>query len=186
VEITGFDNVIFTAVDPRPALLSAIVCLSKRWHGILLTLILDDPPRNRQCTNLSLEELPESRAQIYAVRDEAMDKFTDEHAYALMDDGEGPVSFMYSKRGPLIFELTGVSELSKGTAELSARNASDFYDRRLSNGIRPPEPYEASICSPILFEVTIVTPERPREDSFSMWVLKQVQNCLLMDYTQRS
>lgn len=170
MEITGYDNVIFTAVDPRPSLLYAIGLLTERWHGSLLTIILDNPPSSRQSTSVTLVELPESGSQIYAVRDEAMDKFADDHAYALMDDGEGPVSFMYSKRGPLIFELNGVKELAKTVA---AMNASDPYDKRLSRGINPPEPYDASLCSPILFEVTIVTPKCPREDSFSAWILRQ-------------
>jgi hypothetical protein len=174
LEITGHDNVIFTCTDPRAAVIHAIDCLKERWGGILLN-VSSLAPSSFDCSSLSLNELGE-KGSILAVRDSAMDDFMDDNGYALMEDGEGPVSFLYSKRGPIIVELSQVKELKR---EDSGVYPDDLYDARLSDGINPPHPYFAALCSSFLFEVTVVTPDCSTDDPFSSWILHTVKLGLL-------
>jgi hypothetical protein len=61
----------------------------------------------------------------------------------------------------LEFEVSGLDEL----------RAADHDP----GGIRPPDPYRASLCTPEVVEVTAVTPGDPATHPFSSWVLGEVK-----------
>jgi hypothetical protein len=42
-------------------------------------------------------------------------------------------------------------------------------------GVRPPDPYQAWLCTPKVIEVTAVTPGDPESHPFSSWVMSEVK-----------
>jgi hypothetical protein len=94
-------------------------------------------------------------------RDGAMARHMEDHAYAPMADGDGPFAVITRERRDVVFELAGLSELS----------AADHTP----GGPRPPDPYRAWLCSPLVVEVTAVTPADPAAHPFSVWVLDEVK-----------
>ena len=152
MEITGYDNVIFTCMNPRGPVREALECLKERWGGLKLT--------DGKLIPLSIDEFSEECGFILALRDERMGQFMEEHGYEVMEDGDGPVAFLSRKRGPVSFELGNVKEVIK--------------EDRLNI-----DPYDAWLCSSILFEITVITPRSPSSDAFSAWIFERTRHACL-------
>jgi hypothetical protein len=58
-----------------------------------------------------------------------------------------------------------------GVSELGELRVADEPPRM----VLPPEPYHAWLCTPLVFEITAVTPGDPARDPFSSWVLGAVK-----------
>src|SRR6185437_4076898 len=90
-----------------------------------------------------------------------MARHMDEAAYAPMPDGDGPFAVIARVRRDVEFEAAGLAEL----------RAADHQP----GGVRPPEPYRAWLCTPLVYEITAVTPGDPAGHPFSAWALNTVK-----------
>jgi hypothetical protein len=114
-------------------------------------------------------ELPRDRGEFYVVRDAAMDRFSDDHAYALMSDGEGPFLLVYDRLQNVDFRLEDVIEPASPPGEIGA-----------------PDPYSARLCCPHIWQFTLVTPDEPSQHSFSNWLYRLLCNQCLANDIRRS
>ncbi|MCA9058591.1 MAG: hypothetical protein KDA85_08830 [Planctomycetaceae bacterium] len=152
MDITGYDNVIFTTADPRAVVVQFFAQLQTRWPKYQF----DIESTTKQPTSgefISVEDLPKDRAEFYVVRDAAMNQHSDEHAYAPMSDGEGPFLLAYDRLQNVNFQLHGVTEPARPPGEIGA-----------------PDPYQASLCAPEIRRFTLVTPGDVSQHPFSQWL----------------
>ena len=90
-----------------------------------------------------------------------MARHMDELAYAPMADGDRPFAVITRDRRDVVFAIAKLNEVWAADHSL--------------DGPHPPEPYEAWLCSPLMIEVTAVTPDDPASQQFSSWVLAEVK-----------
>ncbi len=82
-----------------------------------------------------------------------------EAAYAPMADGDGPFAVIARARRKVEFRIARLEELRvAGEPEFP--------------GV---EPYAAWLCSPSVFEITLVTPDDPERQPFSVWACESVR-----------
>ena len=160
MEITGCDLVVFTFTPPREIYARVCASVLARWSGALMD-DTDGPPRGKPVAGMPRERLPEGEAFVIFYRDAAMLRHMEEAAYAPMPDGDGPFAVITRLRHDVEFAISGLDE----------KHAADHTP----SGVRPPEPYQAWLCSPTLIEVTAVTPGRPDALLFASWVLNEVK-----------
>jgi hypothetical protein len=159
MDVTGWDTVIFTFEQPRKVFRRVLGSVLLRWPS---ALILDDP-KVGYISARSIEDhgLPSETADWILLRDEAMEQHMVEHAYALMPDGDGPVGLLIAKRRFVEFRCDNVVELQVTDEKPRAGQV---------------DPYPAWLCSPIVFEVSVVTPGDPDENSFCAWACGAVRD----------
>lgn len=162
MEITGWDLVIFTTVAPRDVFARVLTVILSRWPMALVHASAGDI-HAESVREFPVGHLPEEKGHFIFFRDAAMVRHTEEAAYAPMDDGDGPFAVISRVRKDVEFEVAGLNEL----------NAADHFD---SIG-RPPDPYQAWVCSPQIVEITVVTPGDPSAKGFSSWILGEVKRC---------
>ena len=97
MDITGNDYIFISNIG--------VDIVEKRFMDMIKEM-WDDPIVERD------ENIDEEMVDIYIMRDEEMDKFSDEHAYALDKNGEGPLCFISEKFSLLQgeFKLVGWKE----------------------------------------------------------------------------
>ena len=111
--------------------------------------------------DLTPDRLPDGPGVLLFVRDAAMARHMEDHAYVPMSNGAGPFAIHARVRRRVEFNCEGLDELR-------------VTDDPLPVG-RAPEPYRAWLCSPVVYEITAVTPGDPDEHPFSAWVLETVK-----------
>jgi len=172
METTGWgtrDTVIFTCRRPASAILATLVALRNRWPEMAtevegrVTLLGGNLPQ--------LQDLQSDRVDVWVCRDPLMRHHQETVGTLPMSDGDGPVALIYRRRPSLTLRLTGVTE---------------FREPEMG-GPMPPKPYPAWLCSPNLYEVTLVSPGDPETHPFSAWLLEIVtQACLGQDFSGRA
>ncbi|MBC3763562.1 hypothetical protein ACUN7V_16180 [Quadrisphaera oryzae] len=99
---TGVDSVFITAGPAGPGIKRFVDELSLRWPRMLVIIgdhegmPLDDVEGGVRAWPTTRHLLPETHGSVYLLRDEEMNAFTDDNAYALDEHGEGPVYVIYS------------------------------------------------------------------------------------------
>ena len=102
-------------------------------------------------------------SSLYLYCEQRLREVHEEFGYSLDNDGIGPFAIYCQRRGKIVFTATDLTELQ----------SDDVLE------IGPPGPYEAIFASPELIEITIVTPSRPENDSFSRQIVQiVVHNCI--------
>jgi hypothetical protein len=158
MEITGYDLVVFTFEPPRQVFTRILASVLVRWPGALVQNL--DGGAEAPVTpgaSLTPQQLPAGAGVLLFLRDEAMNRHMEAHTYVPMADGEGPFAVWARVRREVELACSSVDELQ----------VRDEPPR----GGRSPEPYPAWLCSPIVYEITAVTPGDPDEHPFSAWVL---------------
>ncbi len=164
MEITGCDLVIFTFEQPRVVFARVLASILERWPTALVedldfgAVAVAVPGRD-----LTVEQLPVEQGVLLFVRDEVMGLHMENHAYTPMQDGDGPFAIHSRVRRSIEFSCSALDELQVIDVPVSFVNASL---------INAPDPYEAWICTPLIYEITVVTPDDPTSHGFSSWVLE--------------
>ena len=96
-----------------------------------------------------------------------MARHMDEAAYVPMADGDGPFAVITRVRRDVEFEVSELDELRSADHDPA--------------GVRPPDPYQAWLCTPEVVEVTAVTPDDPDSQPFSSWVLAEIKRACSPD-----
>jgi hypothetical protein len=107
------------------------------------------------------ERLPGGPGHLVFYRDAAMVRHMGEAGYVPMADGDGPFAVIARVRKDVEFEVSGLNEV----------HVTD--DPPCPVG--PPRPYRAWVCTPLVFEITAVTPGDPSRQPFASWVLDEVK-----------
>jgi hypothetical protein len=161
MEITGWDRVVFTFEQPRLVFLRVLAAILSRWPAALVQ-DLDDPKEGYlPAATFPEERLPDGPGFLLFLRDQAMVRHMDDHAYAPMADGDGPFAVIARTRREVDFRISALTELR-------------VTDERESIG-NGPRPYPAWLCSPVVFEITLVSPGNPEADPFCIWLLQMVR-----------
>jgi hypothetical protein len=160
VEITGWDSVVFTFTPPRVIFARILASVLLRWPAALVENLDEPQSRPERIVGFPAERLP-AAAHLSFYRDAAMAGHLDEAGYVPMPDGDGPFGVIASLRRDVEFEMSGLNELS-------------VVDE-LPRCALPPDSYQAWLCTPLVFEITAVTPGDPARDQFSSWVLSMVK-----------
>lgn len=161
MEITGWDTVIFTCCPPRAVYRRILSAVLIRWPSALVEDL--NAPNAWSGPNpgesLLEEWLPSEAGRWLFLRDAAMSRHMDDFGYVPMPDGDGPFAVLVRTRRGVEFRC-------------------DQLEERQVIG-EPPfptvAPYSAWLCSPAVFEVTVVTPEDPERHGFSVWVCELVK-----------
>jgi hypothetical protein len=161
VEITGWDEVIFTFTPPREVFARVLAAVLARWP-VALVHDLDAPQSGPEpVAGFTAERLPAGAGHLLFYRDAAMAQHMDKVAYAPMADGDGPFAVLTRERRDVVFAVAGLDEI--------------WAANHVRGGPLPPEPYTAWLCSPLVIEVTAVTPDDPSAQPFSSWVLSEIK-----------
>jgi len=161
VEITGWDSVVFTFTPHREVFARVLAAVLARWPAALVD-DLDAPEADPEpAAGLPVERLPAGAGHLLFYRDAAMARHMDEAAYAPMADGDGPFAVLTRERRDVVFAVEGLDEV--------------WAANHTPGGPHPPDPYQAWLCSPLVVEVTAVTPDDPGSQAFSSWVLAVVK-----------
>ncbi len=161
MEITGWDSVVFTFTPHREVFARVLASVLVRWPSALVD-DLDAPARPPEsAAEFQVERLPTAPGHLLFYRDADMARHMDDAAYAPMADGDGPFAVLTRDRRDVVFEIAGLDEV--------------WAANHTPGGPHPPEPYQAWLCSPLVIEVTAVTPDDPSSQSFSSWVLAEVK-----------
>jgi hypothetical protein len=159
MEITGWDSVVFTSLGPREVYRFVLASVLRRWPQAIVD-DLDDPQAEPLAVETFPDEhLPSERGYLLFLRDAAMTRHMDNSAYMPMSDGDGPFAILARIR-------QGVEFRCEQLAELRVANEPEFPKVN---------PYSAWLCSPSLFEITLITPENPELHAFSIWAFETVK-----------
>jgi hypothetical protein len=161
VEITGWDSVVFTFTPPREVFARILAAVVARWPVALVTDLDAPDAAPGPAVGFVANRPPNGAGHLLFYRDMAMAEHMDQAAYAPMADGDGPFAVLTRERRNAVFAVAGLAE----------RWAADHTP----GGPHPPDPYEAWLCSPLVVEVTAVTPADPASHVFSSWVLAEVK-----------
>ncbi len=161
MEITGWDSVVFTFTPPREVFARVMASILTRWPSALVGGFDGPPSAPELVTEVPRERLPDGEGHLILYRDTAMARHMDEAAYVPMADGDGPFAVITRFRQGVEFEATKLEELCAADHD--------------PGGVRPPAPYQAWLCTPLVVEVTAVTPGNPASKPFASWVLAEVK-----------
>jgi len=161
VEITGWDSIVFTFTPPREVFARVLAAVLARWPAALVDDL--DVPQSGPvpATGYTTEQLPAGAGHLLFYRDAAMARHMDDVPYAPMADGDGPFAVLTRDRRDVVFAVGRLDEA--------------WAANHTPGGPLPPDPYAAWLCSPLVWEVTAVTPDDPASQPFSSWVLAEVK-----------
>jgi hypothetical protein len=158
MEITGWDTVVYTFEQPRMVFRRVLNTVLVRWPK---AVVLDEPKFDRVAVQtFDDDQLPYERADWIILRDHVMDRHMEKHAYSLMPDGDGPLGLLVRKRCAVEFQCEKLTEFQVNDEELRVGQI---------------DPYPAWLCSPVVFEVTVITPGDPEKHSFCAWACQTVR-----------
>lgn len=160
MDITGYDSVVFTFTRLPDVIAAVRAAVLARWPAALIDGVGEHTASER-LADTSVERMSSSDGHLQFFRDAEMFRHAEESGYVPTADGEGPFMVIVRERHAVVFELAGVDE----------KHAADHTPR----GPRPPDSYPAWMCSPVVTEVTAVTPGDPAAHDFSAWVLDVVR-----------
>jgi hypothetical protein len=161
VEITGWDSVVFTFTPPRVVFARILASVLLRWPAALVENLDESQSGPERVVGFSAARLPTEAGDLSFYRDAAMAGHQDQAGYVSMPDGDGPFRVIARLRRDVEFEMSGLDELR-------------VVDEP-PGGALPPDSYQAWLCTPVVFEITAVTPGDPTRDQFSSWVLSMVK-----------
>lgn len=104
MQIGGYDTIIRTLKKPKEFMYPVLKALRGKWPFIRIILNDENVPIGE-----IPGEFPDVSGCVLAARDMDMQKHWDLTGGTLMEDGEGPLSFHYSKKGVSQYELTIVT-----------------------------------------------------------------------------
>jgi hypothetical protein len=123
---------------------------------------LDDPKEAPlPAATFPEDRLPTAAGHLLFLRDRDMIRHMDDHAYVPMADGDGPFAVIARVRREVEFRVAGLDEIR-------------VSDETESIGLGP-VPYDAWICSPVVIEITLVSPGDPENDPFCVWLLQLIR-----------
>jgi hypothetical protein len=160
MEPTGFDTVIFTFVRPRLVFRQVVAAIATSWPASLVEDLDDRQAGSQTCSLVEEDRLPSEAGVLLFLRDRMMAQHLEDHGYTPMDDGDGPFAVWFRKRAGVEFRLGCVNEL----------HVEDNPPR-----LGQVDPYPAWFCSPVVYEMTLVTPDNPEAHPFSKWVCRIVR-----------
>jgi hypothetical protein len=160
MEITGYDNVVFTTRTNAQIVRAFAADLRPRWPSAIIDVAFD--PMTMDLKGITwdrldglLNDLASDRyIGVYLVQDRAMEVDMEKRGYAPGAGGEGPLALCVLTRPGVRFEAHRLEEVWAADRD---RNTGSV------------DPYNAWLCSPSLQEVTLVTPDEPRRGNFSRW-----------------
>ncbi len=167
MDITGYDNVIFTFQPPDAAVKSFITSVQELWPQTSVDFIEEGFHQSYKgesaASDCARAVKIRPHASLYFYCNDGLRAHHEEYGYTLDRQGLGPFAVYIRVRKTIGFKLAGVDE-----------RVSD----RDSPGVSAPEPYEAWLASPFMFEVTIVTPSDDETNVFTDQVLSLALSCL--------
>jgi hypothetical protein len=157
MELTGYDTVIFSDSEPRQVFSVFLAALLHRWPNALVDLE-SEAGRLIGSHTLAVEaKMPEFEGQLLVFRDATMKDHCEQHGYTPMADGDGPVALWLRTREAVRFKFDNLDEIWSQPVQVGKV-----------------EPYSGWLCSSSIRELTIVTPDSPERDAFSMWAIETV------------
>lgn len=160
MEITGRDTMIFTLQGPREIYRRVAAGVLARWPTALIESLDDEESTAVPAAQVARAQLPAEDGDLLFLRDVRMGGHLEEAGYVLMPDGDGPFAVLSRARRGVQLRCQEVEEV----------RVTDDPPR-----VAPPEPYTGWLCSPLVYEITVVTPGAPEEDPFSRWVCDMVR-----------
>lgn len=161
MEVTGWDTVIFTFTPPRDVFARVLAFTASRWPSAIFEGIMESRMSPGVIAGFPAEKLPSGPGWLIFNRDAEMAHHLAQFAYEPMADGDGPFAVITRVRESVEFEVSGLDEVRAADHKLL--------------GPRPPEPYCAWLCTPLVIDVTTVTPGDPATHPFSSWILAEVK-----------
>ncbi len=162
MSFTGCDSIVFTFESPLTVFARMLAAVLDRWPGVLVKYIDRELAASAPVPGAAMTppQLPDEGWVFLYVRDTAMSRHMDEYTYVPMADGDGPFAVHCRIRRGVEFRCEGLDEV---------RVTDD------PPNVHQIEPYQAWVCSPIVHEITAVTPGDPDQHPFSAWVLESVK-----------
>ncbi|HEU5116803.1 MAG TPA: hypothetical protein VFT74_09030 [Isosphaeraceae bacterium] len=168
MEPTGYDTVLFSFADPVRVLRRVVDALHERSGGVVefdLDFLPNDEPaltgpgRDELLGALSEREWRHCIVCIY--QKPWMRQHLEDHVYTSGPEGDGPLALHVRRRCNASFELGLIREVS-----------------REESPVGPPLPYSGWLCSPLVYEWTVVTWESPeRSRTCNGFVDLLIQGC---------
>lgn len=148
MEPTGYDTILFTFSEPGSVIRATMDSLKREHSGLELDLEFVQPDRD-SITNATTEQCLDAASSslhliIYIYLVSGLREHLEEKGYSIATSGEGPFALHVRRRQQIAFRLGAIDELYGNDGPGS-----------------PPEPYPGWLCSSVIFEITIVTPEDP-------------------------
>jgi len=163
MQLTGFDTILFTFQDP--------VLLVRELQDLVSTEHTD--------AEFDVEHVQPDRPSIEnATRDQCAAAFStsihailyiyfrtelrghlEENGYVLTPFGDGSMALHVRHRRAIAFHMTGINEVHQNDGP-----------------VPPPEPYIGWMCSPLVYEVTLVTSGNPKDHDESRRMIEALIN----------
>lgn len=166
MEPTGYDTILFTFSEPRSVVRATLDSLRRAHTQLQVDLEFVQPDQHR-ITNATKEQCleavsnsPHTIMYIYLVA--GLREHLEERGYTLATSGDGPFALHVRRRHRIAFHLGAIDELYGNDGPAN-----------------PPHPYSGWLCSSVIYEITIVTPEDPSLHSPSKGLVELViNNCI--------
>ncbi|MEV6372458.1 hypothetical protein [Micromonospora musae] len=156
MEITGVDTLLVVPFDARPAVAAFLDALRRSWPAAAVSL---DDGAGQVVTDLGDAAAFPDRGELAVARDARMDQHWEEHGYAPMADGAGPVALFYHCHRRLVVDVDVL-----GANGLEAGPLSGW------TGVE--------LVLPEATALTLVTHAEPVEDAFCRSVLELLREAL--------
>lgn len=152
------DTIIFTTRKAADITAELIAQLLTRWPSALVALadnIQIESSLDRLHEILDLRRAGDDIGLVF-LQDAKMRRHFHAHGYTLMKSGEGPCAVFTRARARVRLKVSRVVEVQALDQEGEGNRVA---------------PYPAWVCSPRIVEIAVGTPEDPRSDPFSRWLV---------------
>ncbi len=163
MEPTGQDTILFTFYEPT-ALVESLITWVKTLYpnsqfdieSVQTSQSTTENATLSQCIDMLSDSL-HTILYIYSIP--ILREHLEENGYVLFNAEEGPAALHVRHRHGIVLHLDGVKEVHRNDGPAS-----------------PPDPYVAWICSPVVYEITIVTSGNPSTHNASKLLVEAVVN----------
>ncbi|WP_433130019.1 hypothetical protein ACQPWW_06225 [Micromonospora sp. CA-240977] len=156
MEITGVDTLVMVPFDARPAVTAFVRGMRRLWPSALIEF--DDGKGATTTAFVDASRFP-THGELTFARDGVMDEHWEEHGYAPMSDGSGPVALFYEIHRSLVMKVDVAGEGGLDDGPLSGWT-------------------EVELALPEATALTLVTHAAPIEDAFCATILALLRETL--------
>jgi hypothetical protein len=172
MEPTGYDTILFVFADLERVMQNILGSIRDIYTRAEFDLEHVRPDQDgiadanvEQC----IAALSSEHIIIYMYVAPHLRGYLEEHGYTLSPEGEGPFAMHVRRRYEIVFHMKGINEC---------------HDN--SEPIKPPLPYNGWLCSPVVYEITIVTPGEPDQHHASKHLIELIINECISTGSRRS
>lgn len=163
MELTGRDTILFTFHEPVELVKSLIIWLKTLYPNSQFDIepVQTNQPAIENATlSQCIDMLSNSMHTIlYIYSVPILRKHLEVNGFILFNAQEGPAAIHIRQRHGIVLHLDGVKEVHRDDGPVS-----------------PPDPYVAWVCSPVVYEITIVTSGNPSTHIASKLLVEAVIN----------